>query len=197
MQVLLADDHRLFQDAVVAYLGRVLPEIDVLCVENIRAVEDALSQQVPDLLLLDWKMPGMLGFETLRSLIKHYPQMRMAVLSGTLDMDMAERIRAEGVMFMPKTMEGKRLVSQISGCLGLQELPRPNVDAVLTRREKDVLSHLRYGVSNKEIASRLGIQVITVKLHVRNLCRKLGLKNRTQLALYANQSIGDKAHAVS
>ncbi len=57
----------------------------------------------------------------------------------------------------------------------------------LTPREKDVLSYLLTGVSNKEIANALGLQVVTIKLHVRGICRKLGAKNRTQAALIARE----------
>lgn len=60
-------------------------------------------------------------------------------------------------------------------------------DVLLTRREREVLSHLARGASNKEIANTLGLQVVTVKLHVRGLCRKLDAKNRTQAALRARE----------
>jgi len=61
------------------------------------------------------------------------------------------------------------------------------VIAPLTQREKQVLSFLSRGVSNKEIAQALDLQVVTIKLHVRGICRKLGVKNRTQAALKAQQ----------
>lgn len=57
----------------------------------------------------------------------------------------------------------------------------------LTPREKDVLGFLAKGASNKEIANALGLQVVTVKLHVRGVCRKLDANNRTQAALKATQ----------
>lgn len=57
----------------------------------------------------------------------------------------------------------------------------------LTPREKEVLTYLVKGASNKEIASALDLQVVTVKLHVRGICRKLDAKNRTQAALKAHQ----------
>ena len=59
--------------------------------------------------------------------------------------------------------------------------------ANLTPREQEVLTFLRQGASNKEIANNLGLQVVTVKLHVRGVCRKLGVKNRTQAALKAQE----------
>lgn len=64
---------------------------------------------------------------------------------------------------------------------------KTNDDFNLTPRENDVLEFLVTGASNKEIASALGLQVVTVKLHVRGICRKLGAKNRTQAALIARE----------
>ena len=62
-----------------------------------------------------------------------------------------------------------------------------NDDFRLTPREKEVLSHLLRGASNKEIARSLDLQVVTVKLHVRSICRKMGAENRTQAALIAQR----------
>lgn len=64
---------------------------------------------------------------------------------------------------------------------------RSEISFNLTPREKEVLSHLARGESNKEIANALGLQVVTVKLHVRGVCRKLDANNRTQAALKATQ----------
>jgi DNA-binding CsgD family transcriptional regulator len=55
----------------------------------------------------------------------------------------------------------------------------------LTPREREVLGHLLKGISNKEIASAMHLQVVTVKMHLRGVCRKLGVRNRTQAALKA------------
>lgn len=57
----------------------------------------------------------------------------------------------------------------------------------LTRREIEVLHYLAQGLTNKEIARALDLQVVTVKLHVRGICRKLGAANRTQAALIAHE----------
>lgn len=58
----------------------------------------------------------------------------------------------------------------------------------LTPRESDVMVYLVKGQSNKEIANALGLQIVTIKLHVRGICRKLGAKNRTQAALIATEA---------
>ena len=56
-----------------------------------------------------------------------------------------------------------------------------------TRREQDVLAHLVHGKKNKDIADALGVKTVTVKLHVRSICRKLNASNRTQAALFVNE----------
>lgn len=74
---------------------------------------------------------------------------------------------------------------------GLQDLAqikmRDGESYRLTPREKEVLSHLLRGSSNKEIARALDLQVVTIKLHVRSICRKMGAENRTQAALLAQR----------
>jgi len=72
------------------------------------------------------------------------------------------------------------LVNAQSGIVG-------NENYRLTPRETEVLSHLLRGASNKEIARALDLQVVTVKLHVRSICRKMGVENRTQAALIAQR----------
>ena len=59
--------------------------------------------------------------------------------------------------------------------------------AALTQREREVLDYLKDGLANKEIARALDLQEVTIKLHIRGICRKLGAKNRTQAALRAQE----------
>lgn len=76
----------------------------------------------------------------------------------------------------------------------LSKVANFNTDVELTKREREVLSFLAEGASNKDIAHTLDLQVVTVKLHVRGLCKKLGVKNRTQAALLA-KDLGVKPHS--
>ncbi|MBL4589220.1 MAG: response regulator transcription factor [Alphaproteobacteria bacterium] len=64
---------------------------------------------------------------------------------------------------------------------------REHEDVKFTKREKDVLSYLVKGERNKDIADALGVKTVTIKLHVRSICRKFGVKNRTQAALRARE----------
>ncbi|MCK6419161.1 MAG: response regulator transcription factor [Alphaproteobacteria bacterium] len=82
---------------------------------------------------------------------------------------------------LPGHLQARKEPAQVGSGYGNED------NILLTRREREVLSHLARGASNKEIANILGLQVVTVKLHVRGLCRKLDVKNRTQAALRARE----------
>ena len=106
----------------------------------------------------------------------------------------------DGEVFIPSDKSSKRPLpsyyadvdpklpaNSYAGMHETQEKLPPAKDFGLTPRENDVLEYLVTGVSNKEIAGALGLQVVTVKLHVRGICRKLEAKNRTQAALIARE----------
>lgn len=107
-----------------------------------------------------------------------------SVLNGEIFMPMDSRQAATP---MP-SYYGESPPPQIYTGLGeVQQTTQQEEDFNLTPRENDVLEYLVTGSSNKEIAGELGLQVVTVKLHVRGICRKLGAKNRTQAALIARE----------
>jgi len=85
---------------------------------------------------------------------------------------------------MPSYFNGGAHVTGKDSKAGVADMPD---GSNLTRRESEVLSYLLAGASNKDIARALDLQVVTVKLHVRGVCRKLGAKNRTQAALIAQE----------
>ena len=105
-----------------------------------------------------------------------------------LDGDIYTPIEKESGKVMPSYYaDEKRANFSYGGLSENQEDIEGDEDFSLTPREKEVLSHLAKGESNKEIANALGLQVVTVKLHVRGICRKLDANNRTQAALKATQ----------
>ncbi|MEM7651105.1 MAG: response regulator transcription factor [Pseudomonadota bacterium] len=119
-------------------------------------------------------------------------------LSGKALLQAIQSVLA-GEMFIPTESNSNQPLPSYHGELpnksnvtniGLSEVQTPlspTKDFNLTPRENDVLGYLVTGASNKEIASALGLQVVTVKLHVRGICRKLDAKNRTQAALIARE----------
>jgi DNA-binding NarL/FixJ family response regulator len=111
-----------------------------------------------------------------------------------------EAMEAGAVGFLPKTMGAKSLVNAIRfmamgekfvpvDFLSREETEVENPLAkTLTARELDVLSGLCRGLANKEIARELDLQEVTIKLHVKTLCRKLDAKNRTHAAMIAKEA---------
>ncbi len=93
--------------------------------------------------------------------------------------------------FQPDKISATEIVSAIARYLAGDPAPYESAGrfARITRREHDVLGHLMKGRTNKEIARELDLQVVTVKLHVRGICRKLGATNRTQAALIAQENL--------
>lgn len=216
MKLLLADDHTLFRDALAQYIERAEPDSQITAAEDFQTALLALEKdKVFDLILLDFRMPGMENMEGLRKIIESYGDIPVALMSGVAapeDVQQAKQLGA--VAYLPKTLSGKALLKAIQLVLTgeryfpvdhsenyklYQELgqkPYANTNGTgdvqgttikLTPREKEVLSFLAKGASNKEIARELDLQVVTIKLHVRGVCRKLDVKNRTQAALKAKE----------
>ncbi len=209
MRILLADDHTLFRDALVQYIERAEPEASIMLAREMDEVRDILkSDSSFDLVLLDMRMPGMGALDGLKYVREMYPDLRVAVISGTADKSDVEQALALGAMgYFPKTLSGKCLISGMKQVIAGEPyiatdresgelmpshygptdgaLDFMNGAGGLTPRERDVLVHLMNGESNKDIARALELQVVTVKLHIRGICRKLGAKNRTQAALIA------------
>ncbi|WP_207476614.1 response regulator [Arenibaculum pallidiluteum] len=204
MRVLLADDHNLVRDALKSYIERLEPSAEVLTADSLgAAVEIADTGTALDLVILDLKMPGMNGLQGLARMREKVGQVPVVLMSGGATQEEvrgALDIGAKG--FLPKTLTGPALVSAIKLILAGERFvpfdafeaqaeepdgPGPEGMTPLTQREREVLGYLEKGWSNKEIARALDLQEVTIKLHIRGICRKLGAKNRTQAALRAQE----------
>lgn len=231
MKILLADDHILFRDAFIQYLKKTVANVDIAAADSIVKSELILHHGFkPDLIILDYQMPGMFKFSGLKKLREKFPSVPVALMSGVIeDYEVKEAIELGISAYFPKTMAGqdilKGMKKAIEGglffpkgiCdssyypshympdeseknlhdkwLELKKSSREdekyfNCDSLgvgnLTPREKDVAEYLLEGRSNQQIADGLGLKVVTVKLHVRSIFKKLGVKNRTQAAMLLN-----------
>ena len=225
MKLLIADDHTLFRDALVQYIERADPMSAVTLAKDLYQALDILEQNChQDLVILDLRMPGMDGMNGFRVIKERFPGVRVALMSGIAEPeDVKKALNLGAVGYFPKTMSGKALLGAIqhvvSGNAFVPEGKKTekympsyyadappekdtsntrieNSDVNLTPREEEVLSFLAEGASNREIAEGLGLQVVTVKLHVRGVCRKLSAKNRTQAALIAKSMGVEGAYSV-
>ena len=201
MRILLADDHDMVRETISAYL-QSQGGADVTLATDLPAALDQISGAGPfDLVLLDFNMPGMAGLNGLTQAFQANGGKGVAILSGSAPARVAQdALDAGAVGFIPKTMGAQSLLNAVRFMSAGEtyvpvDLMREDTStdnhplrSKLSPRELDVLDGLCRGQSNKEIANDLGLQEVTIKLHVRTLCRKLEAKNRTQAALTAKEA---------
>ena len=198
MRILIADDHDLLRDALVAFMDQEDNIETHTAADLAEAVALIDGDWTYDLVLLDYNMPGMNGLEGLRVASDRNGVNRVALMSGEANRDVAEQALELGATgFVPKTLPAKSLVNAIKFmAMGEKYAPLEFMTAEpdennhpllenLTERETQVLKGLTEGKSNKEIARDLDLSEPTVKLHVKTLYKKLGVANRTQAALIA------------
>ncbi len=201
MKILIADDHDLLRDSLVAFV-EAAGGIQASTASNLDEVFEAIEANDRfDLVLLDYKMPGMNGLEGIKRTLALIDAPRVALISGEAGRSVAEAaIEVGAAGFIPKTLPAKSLVNAIrfmaagekfipaDYLTGQDEATQHPLAEKLTSREMEVLRGLAGGKPNKEIARDLSLSEPTVKLHVKNLYRKIGAANRTQAALIAQDA---------
>ena len=204
LSLLLADDHVLVADAIKSFLEED-GSISVEVAEDFAACNSALSKKDFDVALVDLIMPGMDGLRSVEKLAVQFPKTPVVVFSGNYNSTLILRAIELGARgFIPKDTPLKTLNSIIrmvaNGGLFIPrniieshqsfshspEADRPD-SASLTPLEVDVIKLLNEGKTNKEIAWSINSTEVLVKMHMRNLCRKLEAKNRTHALVKAKE----------
>lgn len=194
VRVILAEDHALMRDAVKLVFDGVDDLRLVGEVANGNDLLPLMRQVDADFVLLDVQLPGVDGLQCLAALAEHYPQVKVAMLTAVDDpqvIDSAFRRGASG--YILKSVNPYDLPAAIRQIVEKTVIHRPTAGATvpaplpggLSRKEVAVLAELCHGHTNKQIAASLWLSEQTVKFHLRNVYRKLGINSRTEALRYA------------
>jgi DNA-binding NarL/FixJ family response regulator len=197
IKVLIVDDHPLMRVGVASIVN-TRPDMSV--VGQTGTGEEAVSlfaEHRPDITLMDLRLPKMSGVDTILAIRSKFPAARFVVLTtyeGDEDIHRALEAGAKG--YIIKGMPYQTLIDALLRVhAGGRFLPPPVARALASRmpdsdlssREQEVLRHLVEGLSNKEIATLLGITEATVKCHVSTILMRLNVSDRTQAVVTALQ----------
>jgi two-component system nitrate/nitrite response regulator NarL len=206
IKVQLIDDHALFRKGVRQIISAD-PRFEVVG-EAASGQEglDLAQTLMPDIVLIDLNMKGMNGLETLRRFKATNLNARYIVLTvSDAEDDLLEALRAGADGYLLKDMEPEDLCANLykasTGITVLQDsltevlknalldpsLKKTTSEVALTERESEILECLASGMNNKTIARKLGISDTTVKVHIKNLLRKLNLTSRLEAAVWKHQ----------
>ncbi len=201
IRVLIADDHALVREGL-----RKLLELDdsIEVVDEVGDGQGAINiarKKELDVILMDVNMPGTNGIVATRVIKRELPSIHIIALTIYEDEEVVDMVRAGVSAYVLKDVAGSELIDTIHRVMQGEVVIHPRVanrlvrelsrtdkkktDIRLTRRETDVLSLLVKGYSNKEMAEAMFISEKTVKNHLTSIFRKLGVKDRTQAAVYA------------
>ena len=205
LRIVVIDDHTLFREGLQSLLVRHGIEVVASVSDGQEGIKAAQEMQ-PDIVLLDMRMPGMSGLEVLKQFqqLKFKAPVVMLTTSGD-ERDLVEALRNGAKGYLLKDMEPDNVVAALREIIKGETVVAPNLTQVLakvvkgedpleseqnpldnlTPREREILSLLAEGQSNKVIARNLGISDGTVKLHVKAILRKLDIHSRVEAAVIA------------
>ncbi len=195
IKVLVVDDHPLLRLGVTTIINA---QRDMQVVGQAGAAPEAIELHrrfKPDLTLMDLRMPGMSGVDAIRAIREDSPRARFVVLTTYEgDEDIHQALAAGASGYLVKGMSNDALVDALRQVhAGVRCLPTPVIRSLesrapnseLSHREREVLTLIVRGNSNKEIATALGIAEATVKCHVSVVLGRLGVSDRTQAVVAA------------
>jgi DNA-binding NarL/FixJ family response regulator len=198
ISLLIAEDHGVVRDGLVRLLSSV-PDIDVVgaAADGDQAIEMA-AQHLPDVVLMDLRMPRMDGSEATRRLLERHPDMQIVILTSFSERDEILRaLDAGAIGYLLKDAEPDEVIRGVrAAAQGDSPLAPRAARALITSRasqsshplsarELEVLRFVSRGLPNKLIARELGITEKTVKAHLTSIFHRIGVSDRVQAALWA------------
>lgn len=208
IRVMICDDHALFRRGLIMVLES---EDDIVVVgeaEDGRDAVERVADIVPDVVLMDVRMPEIDGIEATRLIAERAPSAKILMLTvSDEESDLYEAIKAGATGYLLKEISIEEVASAVRAVVSGQSLISPSMASKLlteftnlakradertsvptprlTERELEVLRLVAQGMSNREIAGELYISENTVKNHVRNILEKLHLHTRMEAVMYA------------
>ena len=188
--VLIADDHPVVRAGLAAVIAQE-PDLRLAAeADNGELAVALFREHLPDIALMDLRMPRVDGVEAIRRITEEFPQARILALTtyeGDADIRRALRAGAQG--YLLKDMLLSDVITAIRRVLrGERVIPAPVASRLaefpersdLTERELEILRLVGRGLSNKEVARAIGRMDETVKIHLKNIFAKLGVADRTE-----------------
>jgi DNA-binding NarL/FixJ family response regulator len=197
MRVLIADDHKLILEGIKRALDET-EDFEVVgeCSSGSQVLP-MVGRTNPDVVVLDLRMPGMDGLTCLAQIRKRHPDVKVVILSVSTDDNLIQTVLKRGASaYIVKSINPIDLPSALRqavegtvySAIGIpSEADSPARAAGLTERETAILTALARGLSNEAIGKELWVAEQTVKFHLTNIYRKLGVSNRTEAARLAYQ----------
>lgn len=199
-KVILIDDHHIVRQGLEFLLSTVA-DLEVLAsLSDGQSLINYLNEHaIPDIILLDLVMPEMNGIEVTEYVKRHFPDIKVLVLTSYVDDEhVISAINKGADGYEMKDVEPQKLIQTIHDVLNNKRIIHPEaqnvIDTVsskphntnkLSKREIEVLAEMVKGKTNKEIANTLFVSEKTIKTHVSHIFNKLSVTDRTQAAIYA------------
>ncbi|HEX6410346.1 MAG TPA: response regulator transcription factor [Sphingomicrobium sp.] len=202
MRILLADDHPMISTAIEALLRNSPFEIVGMATTGEQALQK-VGELKPDILLLDLQMPGGTGMDVLRRLRSNCDKIRIVLLTAAIDdasLVEARSLKVQGMVLknsdpayllecLDRVSRGGRWIDpelsdrakELAETFGDRETPS------LSPRERELVSLVRKGMRNREIADQLGVTEGTIKVYLHSIFEKVGVSSRTELAIRADE----------
>jgi DNA-binding NarL/FixJ family response regulator len=214
IRLLVVDDHPLVRIGLSALL-RTASDLEVIgeAADGAEALELVASSQ-PDVVLMDLSMPVLDGVAATAILTRDFPDVRVIVLSSAMEREkVLEAVAAGAIGYLLKDCSPAELLAAVrSAALGHSPLdprvagallrpanaeasmdgPGQSARRELSKREREVLRLTSKGLANKQIARELGISERTVKVHLGNVFRCIGVSDRTSAAMWARDHLADE-----
>lgn len=200
IKVLIVDDHPLVRFGIKAYIQNCY-DIDVVGeAENAEKCIQICEKNLPDVILMDILLPEKNGIEATTQILKKWPEVKIIILTSFYDSDLIQSaIKAGAAGYFLKKESGKTIINGIRDAFKGQINLSPEITKVmvseiknplskryqLTKQEKNILSLMVEGLSNKDIAKKLYLSKSTVQFHITNILSKLGVSKRTEAVFVA------------